>query len=72
VSGQTLSDSQKGSAEALRSQILTLYRGCVEKGGYTPEAAVFLDENIGENYVGAADAKVRRAFWISGGNWPAR
>jgi hypothetical protein len=66
-----LSDPQKGSAEALRNQILTLYRGCVEKGGYTPEAAAFLDENIGENYVSAADAKVKELFGLAVETGPA-
>jgi len=59
-----LGEPQKAAAEAFRAEILWLYDDCASKGGYTPEAAAFLDRHVGENYQGAADLKVRELFGI--------
>jgi hypothetical protein len=67
-----LNDEQKATAETLRKQILSLYQGCVDKGGYTPEAAKFLDDNGGESILRAADIKVRDLFGLTVEIGPAR
>jgi len=59
-----LGEPQKAAAEAFRAEILWLYDDCASKGGYTLEAAAFLDRHVGENYQGAADLKVRELFGI--------
>jgi len=59
-----MGEPQKAAADAFRAEILRLYDGCASKGGYTPEAAAFLDRHVGENYRGAADVKVRELFGI--------
>jgi hypothetical protein len=56
-----LDEKQKASAETFRNQILSLYQGCLTKGGYTAEAATFID-GTRENYVGAADERVKQLF----------
>ena len=40
-------------------------KGAKEKGGYTPEAADFLDKQGGDNALGAADRMVADMFGIS-------
>jgi len=45
-------------------QILQLYDGCVRKGGYTTEAAEFLDKRLGENVLREADNQVKELFGI--------
>ena len=59
-----LSDQQKTASEAFRAQILALYDDCVRKGGYTPEAASFLDRHVSEGYLREADLKVSELFVI--------
>lgn len=59
-----LNDAQKASAESFRNQILQLYQGCLAKGGYTPQAAAFLENNTGEKYISAADEKVKELFGL--------
>lgn len=67
-----MSDTEKAAAETFRSQILAFYEGCVAKGGYTAEAATFFDSSIGNNALGAADAKVKALFGIEVETGPAR
>jgi hypothetical protein len=62
---ELLSDAQRAKAQALREQVLALYEGCKRKGGYTPEAADFLDKQGGEDVLGAADRKVAELFGVS-------
>jgi hypothetical protein len=59
-----LSEPQKAAAQTLRAEILRLYDSCAKKGGYTSEAAEFLDRRIGENYLREADMKVKELFGI--------
>jgi len=59
-----MSEPQTAAAEAFRAQLLVLYEACAKKGGYTPAAAAFLDSHTGENFVGAADMKVKELFGI--------
>ena len=59
-----LSDAQRSTAQALSKTVLSLYEKCKEKGGYTPEAAIFLDAQSGEDQLGAADRKVKELFGV--------
>ncbi len=59
-----LSEPQKAAAQALRVELLRLYDSCAKRGGYTPEAAEYLDRHIGENYLREADMTVKELFGI--------
>lgn len=59
-----MTEPQKAAAEAFRAQLVALYQGCAQKGGYTPEATTFLDSHLGENYVRAADIEVKERLGI--------
>jgi hypothetical protein len=59
-----LSEPQQAAATTLGAKILQLYDGCVQKGGYTTEAAEFLDKRLGENVLREADNQVKELFGI--------
>ena len=59
-----LTDTQRSTALTLSKTVLSLYTGCKKKGGYTPEAADFLDKQSGEDQTGAADRKVNELFGV--------
>ena len=59
-----MTQPQKAAAEVFRAQLVALHEGCVKKGGYTPDAAAFLDSRGGENLLPAADIEVKERFGI--------
>ncbi|MGA7230435.1 MAG: hypothetical protein WBX95_05850, partial [Xanthobacteraceae bacterium] len=64
ISTAILNDPQRSVAQRFRETVLSLYNGCKEKGGYTPQAADFLDKMVGENFQGVADIKVKELFGV--------
>ena len=67
-----MTQPQKAAAEAFRAQLVALHEGCVKKGGYTPDAAAFLDSRGGENLLPAADIEVKERFGIGEAGPPPR
>jgi hypothetical protein len=63
-----LDDKERAIAARFMSEVQSLYDGCLAKGGYTPEAAQFLDKY---DSIGGAILKVKELFGVDvSGNYP--
>jgi hypothetical protein len=57
-----LDANEMKQAQIFRSQLATLFEGCQDKGGYTPEAAEFYDKY---HDIGGEDLKIKELFGIN-------
>lgn len=60
-----LDDKSRPKVEQFRKELLALYIACEAKGGYTKEAADFVDPFMGQNDMMAVDAKMKEVFGVS-------